>query len=176
MPPSEDEVSLSDDEFGVPEDPIEQERFKHRLIATARSLERSSNSSKLIKICSQTDGLKSWRPRNMDSSATPKVIQSTSGYLNSRRSLYYQHKTTLTSHLVAGIKRRISPNATPHPHANTLRPGAIGRTCKTYWKTRQDSQDRSMDRGGAPQHVTMIVMPDTLSTSLAGLNIANQTH
>ena len=98
----------------------------------------------------------------MDSSATPKVIQSTSGYLNSRRSLYYQHRTRLTGHLVAGIKRRISPNTSPHPYPNTLRPGAIGRTCKIYWKTRQDSQDRSTDRGGAPQHVTMIVTPDTL--------------
>ena len=40
MPPSEGEVSLGDDEFGVPEDPIEQERFKRRLIATARSLKK----------------------------------------------------------------------------------------------------------------------------------------
>ena len=40
MPPSEDEISLGDDEFGVPEDPVEQERFKHRLIATARSLKK----------------------------------------------------------------------------------------------------------------------------------------
>ena len=52
MPPSEDEVSLSDDEFGVPENPIEQERFKRRLIATARSLKKKSSKSKLIKICS----------------------------------------------------------------------------------------------------------------------------
>ena len=37
---SEDEVSLGDDEFGVPEDPIEQERFKRRLIATPRSLKK----------------------------------------------------------------------------------------------------------------------------------------
>ena len=40
MPPSEDEVSLGDDEFGVPEDPVEQERFKRRLITTARSLKK----------------------------------------------------------------------------------------------------------------------------------------
>ena len=40
MPPSEDEISLGDDEFGVPEDPVEHERFKHRLIATARSLKK----------------------------------------------------------------------------------------------------------------------------------------
>ena len=40
MPPSEDEISLGDDEFGVPEDPVEQERFKRRLMATARSLKK----------------------------------------------------------------------------------------------------------------------------------------
>ena len=40
MPPSEDQISLGDDEFGVPEDPVEQERFKHRLMATTRSLKK----------------------------------------------------------------------------------------------------------------------------------------
>ena len=40
MPPSEDEASLGDDEFVVPEDPVEQERFKHRLMATANSLKK----------------------------------------------------------------------------------------------------------------------------------------
>ena len=40
MPLSEDEVSLGDEEFTVPEDPVEQERFKRRLIATAKSLKK----------------------------------------------------------------------------------------------------------------------------------------
>ena len=40
MPLSEDEVSLGDEEFIVPEDPVEQERFKCRLIATAKSLKK----------------------------------------------------------------------------------------------------------------------------------------
>ena len=40
MPPSEDEMSLGDDEFVVPEDPVEQERFKRRLIATAKILKK----------------------------------------------------------------------------------------------------------------------------------------
>ena len=40
MPLSEDAVSLGDDEFIVPEDPVEQERFKRRLIATAKSLKK----------------------------------------------------------------------------------------------------------------------------------------
>ena len=40
MPLSKDEVSLDDEEFIVPEDPNEQERFKRRLIATAKSLKK----------------------------------------------------------------------------------------------------------------------------------------
>ena len=40
MPPSGDEASLDDDEFIMPEDPIEQERFKRRLMATANSLKK----------------------------------------------------------------------------------------------------------------------------------------
>ena len=39
-PPSEDEVSLGNDEFSVPEDLVEQVRFKRRLMAMARSLQR----------------------------------------------------------------------------------------------------------------------------------------
>ena len=38
MPLSEDELSLGNEEFIVPKDPVEQERFKRRLIATAKSL------------------------------------------------------------------------------------------------------------------------------------------
>ena len=40
MPPSEDEASLDDDEFVVPEDRIEQERFKRRLMVTTCSLKK----------------------------------------------------------------------------------------------------------------------------------------
>ena len=40
MPLSEDEVSLGDEDFIVTEEPLEQERFKCRLIATLRSLKK----------------------------------------------------------------------------------------------------------------------------------------
>ena len=40
MPPSGDEASLNNDEFVVPEDLAEQERFKRRLMATANSLKK----------------------------------------------------------------------------------------------------------------------------------------
>src|SRR4051812_16733591 len=37
---SEEEVSLGNEDFIVPEEPLEQERFKLQLIATARSLKK----------------------------------------------------------------------------------------------------------------------------------------
>ena len=37
---SEDEVSLGTEDFIVPEEPLEQERFKRQLIAIARSLKK----------------------------------------------------------------------------------------------------------------------------------------
>ena len=40
MSPSKDEVSLGDKEFIMPENPVEQECFKLRLIATAKSLKK----------------------------------------------------------------------------------------------------------------------------------------
>ena len=51
MPPSEDEASLDDDEFVVPEDPVEQERFKRRLMATQAASRKNSSSLELTKIC-----------------------------------------------------------------------------------------------------------------------------
>ena len=40
MPLSEDKVSLGNEEFIMPEDPVEQGRFKRRLIATTKSLKK----------------------------------------------------------------------------------------------------------------------------------------
>ena len=40
LPLSEEEESLGNKDFIVPEEPLEQERFKRRLIATARSLRK----------------------------------------------------------------------------------------------------------------------------------------
>ena len=40
MPLFEDKASLGDNEFIVQEDPVEQERFKRRLMATSNSLKK----------------------------------------------------------------------------------------------------------------------------------------
>ena len=46
MPLSEAEVSLGDEEFIMPEDPVEQEHFQRRLIATAKSLKKRQQQLK----------------------------------------------------------------------------------------------------------------------------------
>ena len=107
----------------------------------------------MIKTCSQIDGQKSWQPRNMDSSGT-----------------------RLTDRLEVGIKRHISPNTSLHPRASLLWPGAILRTCAIDWITPQDNLDRSTDDGGVPQHMTMTVIPDTLTANPAGPNITSHTQ
>ena len=40
---SEDEVSLGTEDFIMPEEPLEQERFKRQLIAMARSLKKKQH-------------------------------------------------------------------------------------------------------------------------------------
>jgi hypothetical protein len=40
LPTSEEDVSLGNEDFIMPEEPLEQERFKRQLIATARNLKK----------------------------------------------------------------------------------------------------------------------------------------
>ena len=84
----------------------------------------------------------------------------------------------LTGHRVAEPERRFSLKFNLHPAAQTKipRPGVTPRTCETYWKTKQDIQDRSTDHGGAPQRETMTVTSDIINTNLIGLIIADQTR
>ena len=49
MPPFEDEASLDDDEFVVPEDPVEQECFKRRLWPRHATSRKNSSSLELAK-------------------------------------------------------------------------------------------------------------------------------
>ena len=83
----------------------------------------------------------------------------------------------LTGHLVAAIERHSSQKLSLHPDAIQIkRHGEIRQTYETYWRTKQSTQDRSTDHGHAPQHETMVVMPDILKTNPAGPNTAGKTH
>ena len=153
MPPSEDEISLGDNEFGVPKDPVEQDRFKRRLMATARSLKKKQQQL-------QAD-------QDLLTDRWTEVLAAEE---------YGLERQTADRPPRGRDKTGYQPEYQPAPHADTLRPRATGKTCKIFWKTKQDSQDRSTDRGGAPQHATMIVAPDTSSTNPAGPNTATQTN
>ena len=85
--------------------------------------------------------------------------------------------TRLIGHLVAAIERHSSQKLSLHPDAIQIkRHEETRQTCETYWRTKQNMQDRSTDHGGAPQHGTMIVTPDTLKANPAGPNTADKTH
>ena len=85
MPLSEDEVSLGDEEFIVPEDPVEQERFKRRLIATAKSLKKKQQQLQAEQDLLANKWTEVWQPRNTNSSAQSKVSQSVGCYPNLKR-------------------------------------------------------------------------------------------
>ena len=45
LPLSEDDVRLGDEDFSMPEEPLEQERFKRQLIVIARSLKKAATAA-----------------------------------------------------------------------------------------------------------------------------------
>ena len=85
--------------------------------------------------------------------------------------------TRLIGHLVAAIERHSSQKLSLHPDAIQIkRHGEIRQTCETYWRTKQNKQDRSMDHEGAPLRETITVTLDTVKVNPAGLNTADKTH
>ena len=139
MPLSEDEVSLNDEEFIVPEDLVEQELFKHRLIATAKSLKKKQQ-----QLLQSDQDLLANRWTEVLAAEEHEPERPTRSYPERRLLPQLEEealKPTLTGHLVAETKRRLSPKSSPHPVAcqtKTPRPEATRRTCETYWKTKQD--------------------------------------
>ena len=118
MPPSEDEASLDDDKFAVPEDPVEQERFKRRLIATANMVKKKhqqlqADQDLLADRCTKvlaTEEYKLERP----SKSYPKCrllprLEEEALKPTSRR------MTRLIGHLVAATERHSSQKLSPHP-------------------------------------------------------------
>ena len=113
MPPSEHEISLGDDKFGMPEDPVEQERFKRRLMATARSLKKKQQQL-------QAD-------QDMLTDRWTEVLAAEE---------YRLERQTADRPPRGWDKMANQPEYQPAPPRQYTKPGAIGRTCKIYWKTR----------------------------------------
>ena len=163
LPLSEEEVSLGNEDFIVPEEPLEQERFKRQLIATSRSLKKKQQQLQADQDLLNDRWTVSWQPRNTASSAQPKVTRSANCYPSSMMRCWspYHHRTMrLTDHHVVGTKRKLKPNTSP-PHltvkAEIKRFGDIHMTCGRTWTVEQVRTDQSMDHGDAPRHTTMAI-------------------
>ena len=142
MPPFEDEASLDDDELVVPEDPVEQERFKRRLMATTSSLKEKqqqlrANQDLLADRWTEVLVAEEYELERPSKSYPKRKLLP--------RLEEEAHKPTSPAHNTAdrpprgpGIARKVQSHR------------GMRRTCETYWRIRQDNQDRSMDRVGAP--------------------------
>ena len=182
MPPSEDEASLNDDEFVVPKDPVEQERFKSRLIAT-------TNSPKKKQQQLQADqDLLADKWTEVLAAEEYKLERPSKSYPKRRllpRLEDEAFKPTSPAHDAAdrpprGCDREaFSQKLSLHSsatHIKMSRHGEIRQTYETYWRTKQNMQDRSTDREGAPLRETIIVTPDTVKVSPTGPNTTGKTH
>ena len=106
LPLSEDEVSLGDEDFIVPEEPVDQECFKRRLIATARSLKKKQQQ----QLQADQDLLNNrWTnvlaAKEYGLERPTKSYPSVNCYLNlmtRHLSPYRQHVMRLTGHHAAG--------------------------------------------------------------------------
>ena len=124
MPPSEDEASLDDDEFVVPEDPIEQERFKRRLIATANSLKKKQHQLQVDQdlladrwtevLAAEEYELegpsKTYPKRRLLPRLEEEALKPTSPVM-----------TRLIGHLMAATERHFSQKLSPHPDATQIK-------------------------------------------------------
>ena len=78
---------------------------------------------------------------------------------------HHQETIRLIDHPVVVAEMPLGSSLDPYPGIARKAQGHRGtlRTCATYWRIRQDNQDRSMDHVGAPRYVTITVTPDTVS-------------
>ena len=136
MPLSEDEVSLDNEEFIVPEDPVEQERFKRRLIATAKSLKKKQQQLK----ADQDLLVDRWT--EVLAAEEYKLDRPSKSYPKCRLLPQLEEeapKPTSPAHDVAAAERPLGPPLKPHPGVarKVQSHEEMRQTCKTYWRTRQ---------------------------------------
>ena len=170
MPPSEDEASLDDDEFVVPEDPVEQERFKRRLMATASSLKKKQQQLRADQ------DLLADRWTEVLAAEEYKLERPSKSYPKCRLLPQLEEEATKPTSPAydapdwppPGRDResfRPSIQAAPRRRSKNTRAWGNATAYETYLRIRQGKQDRSTDRVGAPRHVTITVMLDMINTT-----------
>ena len=117
LPTSEEDESLGDEDFIVPEDPLEEECFKRRLIATIRSLKNKRQQLQADQDLLNDIWTNVLAAEEYDLERPTKSYQSAGCSPNSTmrsQSLYRQRVTRLTGmtdHLVAGTERQPKTNS-----------------------------------------------------------------
>ena len=182
MPLSEYEVSLGDEEFTMPKDPVEQECFKRQLIATANSLKKKQQQLRADQdlladrwtevLAAEEYELerpsKSYPKRKL----LPRLDEEA---LKPHSPVYDAADWPLRGRAREAFQPEVQPAPRRHSDKNTK---ARGNT----WDLRDVLDSRAKharsiygSRGRAPTR-TMTVTQDTLTVNPAGPNTADKTH
>ena len=105
----------------MPEEPVEQERFKRRLIATAKSLKKKhqqlqADQDLLVDRWTEVLAAKEYELEHPTKSY-PK-LRLLPQLKEEALKPHYQRMKGLIDHLVAETERHISPKSSPHPVAS----------------------------------------------------------
>ena len=166
-------MSLGNEDFIVPEDPVEQERFKRQLIATARSLKKKQQQLQADQ------DLLADRWTEVLAAEEYKLERPSKSYPKCRLLPRLEEEAyDAADRPPRGRDREaFQPKTQPAPrrHSN-----------KKAWGNTPDLRDVLEDKAkharsiygsrGAPQHVTMIVTPDTLKANPSEPNTADKTR
>ena len=182
MPLSEDEESLDDDKFIMPEDPVEQERFKRWLIATAKSLKKKQQQLQADQ------DLLTDRWTEVLAAEEYGLERTTKKYPKRRLLPQLEEealKPTLPARDAADGPPRGRDKVAYQPEVQTAprRQSNDNTKARSYTKDLRDvlenkaGQSRSIyGSQGMPQHATMSTTPDTLNTNPSRPNTADQIH
>ena len=181
MPPSKDEVSLGYDEFTVPEDPTEQERFKRRLIATAKSLKKKPQ-----QLHAEQDLLTD-RWTEVLAAKEYRLERPTKSYPRHRLLPQFEDEALEPILLAQDAadrpprgrdKAAYPPEHQPAPRRqsskNTKARGPV-HDLRDKLKNKAGQSRSIYGSRGRAQHMTMTAMPDILNTNPSGPNTADQT-
>lgn len=182
LPLFEDEVSLGDEDFIVPEEPAEQECFKHQLIATSRSLKEKQR-----QLRADQDRLND-RWNDVLAAEEYGLERPTKSYLKRRLLPQFDDKAlepVLPMHNAADRPPRGWNKAAPRakhqpalPRRTTRNTTArdIHMTCGMTWKTEQVRQDRSTNHGGVPLRAMTATWPNMTNIITTEPMTADELH
>ena len=173
MPPSEDEISLGDDEFGVPEDPMEQERFKRRLIAIARRPKKKQQQLQDRRTevwVAQEYGLEHRTKYYPKRRLLPQFEEEA---LKAKRQPTPHRRHTTARGYSQDQQHMLNNNIAGAPGTSAARNGVCKTRCNKYKhpKTKDNAQDTRVNTGArSPQPVQREKIPQNNNSGPSSLN------